>query len=153
MIAVSDMAKKPDSGAKTIPQWIQDLSSNQFPIRTRANDVLKKIGPRAEPALVAALKGNTDVETRRRIEDLLYWREQRRYPWLSSGRKPIVRFVLYTLPVVPLLWQAARGWSKVRDGAWLYHVPVCWTTLWLYGWAVVRSALHRAPHSREGWQH
>ena len=38
-------------------------------------------------------------------------------------------------------------------GAWLYHVPVCWTTLWLYGWAVVRSALHRAPHSREGWQH
>ena len=92
-------------------------------------------------------------KTRRRIEDFLYWREQRRYPWLSSGRKPIVRFVLYTLPVVPLLWQAARGWSKVRDGAWLYHVPVCWTTLWLYGWAVVRSALHRAPHSREGWQH
>jgi len=92
-------------------------------------------------------------KTRRRIEDFLYWREQRRYPWLSSGRKPIVRFVLYTLLVVPLLWQAARGWSKVRDGAWLYHVPVCWTTLWLYGWAVVRSALHRAPHSREGWQH
>ena len=92
-------------------------------------------------------------KTRRRIEDFLYWREQRRYPWLSSGRKPIVRFVLYTLLVVPLLWQMVRGWIKVRDTAWLYHVPVCWTTLWLYGWAVVRSALHRAPHSREGWQH
>jgi glycosyltransferase involved in cell wall biosynthesis len=92
-------------------------------------------------------------KTRRRIEDFLYWREQRRYPWLSSGRKPIVRFVVYTLLVVPLLWQTGRGWSKVRDTAWLYHVPVCWTTLWLYGWAVVRSALHRAPHSREGWQH
>jgi glycosyltransferase involved in cell wall biosynthesis len=92
-------------------------------------------------------------KTRRRIEDFLYWRGQRRYPWLSSGRVPIVRFVLYTVLVVPLLWQVARGWWKVHDRAWLYHVAVCWTTLWLYGWAVVRSALHRAPHSREGWQH
>jgi glycosyltransferase involved in cell wall biosynthesis len=92
-------------------------------------------------------------KTRRRVEDFLYWREQRRYPWLSMGRGPIVRFVLYTLLTVPLLWQVARGMKKVRDRAWLYHVPVCWTTLWLYGWAVVRSAVRRAPHSREGWQH
>jgi glycosyltransferase involved in cell wall biosynthesis len=92
-------------------------------------------------------------KTRRRIEDFLYWREQRRYPWLSSGRMPIVRFVLYTVLVVPLLWQVAAGYRKVRDSAWWYHVPVCWTTLWLYGWAVVRAATRRAPHSREGWQH
>ena len=92
-------------------------------------------------------------KTRRRIDDFLYWREQRRYPWLSSGRKPIMRFVLYTVLVVPLLAQAAKGWSKVRDWAWLYHVPVCWTTLWIYSWAVLRSAVRRAPYSREGWQH
>jgi glycosyltransferase involved in cell wall biosynthesis len=92
-------------------------------------------------------------KTRRRIEDFLYWRDQRRYPWLSSGRVPIVRFTLYTLLIVPLLWQVMRGWSKVHDRAWLYHVPVCWTTLWMYGWAVLRSAVRRAPHSREGWQH
>jgi glycosyltransferase involved in cell wall biosynthesis len=92
-------------------------------------------------------------KTRRRIEDFLYWREQRRYPWLSSGRGPIARFVVYTVLVVPLLAQAARGWTRVRDIAWLYHVPVCWTTLVLYGWAVLRSMGRRAPHSREGWQH
>jgi glycosyltransferase involved in cell wall biosynthesis len=92
-------------------------------------------------------------KTRRRIEDFLYWREERHYPWLSSGRWPIVRFTLYTLLVVPLLAQAIRGWTKVHDKAWLYHVPVCWTTLWLYGWAVIRSTVRRAPHSREGWQH
>jgi len=92
-------------------------------------------------------------KTRRRIEDFLYWRERRQYPWLSSGRGPIIRFTVYTLTVVPLLWQVARGWAKLRDAAWLYHVPVCWTTLWLYGWAVMRSGARRAPHSREGWQH
>ncbi|HKW71129.1 MAG TPA: glycosyltransferase family 2 protein [Candidatus Dormibacteraeota bacterium] len=92
-------------------------------------------------------------KTRRRIEDFLFWREQRSYPWLSSGRLPIVRFAVSTLLVVPLLWQAIRGWVRVRDRAWLYHVPVCWMTLWLYGWAVIRSGVRREPHSREGWEH
>lgn len=92
-------------------------------------------------------------KTRRRIEDFLYWRDQRNYPWLSSGKLPIVRFALYTLLVVPLLWQSFRGWLKVHDRAWFYHVPVCWLTLWLYGLAVLRSRVRRAPHSRERWQH
>jgi glycosyltransferase involved in cell wall biosynthesis len=92
-------------------------------------------------------------KTRRRIDDFLYWRDKRRYPWLSSGRLPILRFVVYTVLLVPLLWQVIRGLTKVRDVAWLYHVPVCWLTLWLYAWAVIRPAGRRAPHSREGWQH
>jgi len=92
-------------------------------------------------------------KTRRRIEDFLYWRDRRRYPWLSSGRSSIVRFAAYTVLVIPLLVQVARGFAKKRDIAWIYHVPVCWLTLSLYGWAVIRSMVRRAPHSREGWQH
>ncbi len=92
-------------------------------------------------------------KTRRRIEDYLYWQAYRRYPWLASGRWAIARFVLYSVLTVPLVWQALRGWLKKRDPAWFYHLPVCWLTLWLYGWAVVRSTVRRAPHSREGWQH
>ena len=92
-------------------------------------------------------------KTRRRIEDFLFWREHRNYPWLSSGRLPIARFVLYTVLVAPISVQAFRGWLRVRDRAWLYHIPVCWLTLWLYTWAVIRSWVNHAPHSREGWQH
>jgi glycosyltransferase involved in cell wall biosynthesis len=92
-------------------------------------------------------------KTRRRIEDYLYWRAERNYPWLSSGKLPMVRFSLYTLLVIPLFWQALRGWMNVHDRAWIYHVPVCWLTFWLYGWAVLRSVVRRAPHSRRGWQH
>ncbi len=91
-------------------------------------------------------------KTRRRIEDFLYWREHRKYPWLSSGRLPIVRFALSTLLVLPLVAQVIRGWVRVRDRAWLYHIPVCWITLCLYSWAVIRSSVRRAPHSRAGWQ-
>jgi hypothetical protein len=97
--------------------------------------------------------GSLRRKIRRRIEDFLFWREYRTYPWLSSGRLHILRFVVYTVLVVPLIVQAFRGWLRVRDSAWLYHVPVCWLTLWLYSWAVIRSAVRRAPHSREGWQH
>lgn len=89
----------------------------------------------------------------RRIEDYLYWRNRRSFPWLSSGRMSLIRFALYTLLVVPLIWQLSRGWTRKRDTAWLYHIPVCWMTLWLYGWGVVRSTVRRSPHSREGWQH
>lgn len=91
-------------------------------------------------------------KTLRRIEDYLYWRERRSFPWLSSGRMPVVRFSLSTLLVLPLVWQLSRGWLRVRDFAWLYHIPVCWLTLWIYGWAMIRSTGRPAPHSREGWQ-
>jgi glycosyltransferase involved in cell wall biosynthesis len=91
-------------------------------------------------------------KTLRRIEDYLYWRDRRSFPWLSSGRLPVVKFSLATLLVLPLVWQLSRGWLRVRDPAWLYHIPVCWLTLWIYGWAILRSAGRRAPHSRKGWQ-
>ena len=92
-------------------------------------------------------------KVRRRIEDFLYWRDKRSYPWLRSNNVAIVRFVAYTMLVVPLAIQVTRGWLRKRDIAWLYHIPVCWLTLWLYAWAVLRSRGHRTPYSREGWQH
>jgi glycosyltransferase involved in cell wall biosynthesis len=92
-------------------------------------------------------------KTRRRAEDYLFWRDIRSYPWLSAGKLPYVRFTLYTLLTIPLVWQAFRGWLRVRDRAWLYHVPVCWLTLWVYAGALLRSAVRRAPHSRAGWEH
>ncbi len=92
-------------------------------------------------------------KTRRRIEDYLYWRKDRHYPWLSSGKAPLIRFTVYTLLVVPLVVQAFRGWRHIHDRAWLYHVPVCWQTLWIYSVAVARATLRRAPHSRRDWQH
>lgn len=64
-------AEKPQSGDKTVPQWINDLKSSQFAIRNKATATLTKIGPSVEPALREALKNADDVETKRRIEALL----------------------------------------------------------------------------------
>ncbi len=64
-------AKKPDTGAKTVKQWIHDLGSAQFAVRTKANAMLQKIGPAVEPELRQALPNVNDIETRRRVEELL----------------------------------------------------------------------------------
>ncbi len=92
----------------------------------------------------------------RRISDFLHFRQEqeRTYPWSSLQTHGIIRFCLSTTLILPLLWQMARGVRHCPDRAWLYHLPVCWTTLWHYGRAVVRKKLNPAtgPASREKWQ-
>ena len=64
-------AKKPDPGEKTVGEWIQDLGSGQYVKRTRATETLKRLGPAVTAELQTALAKGPDIETRRRIEDLL----------------------------------------------------------------------------------
>jgi WD40 repeat protein len=64
-------APLPDLGGKTIGHWIQDLGSAQYAVRTKAVSMLKSIGPLAVPALRSALPNARDLETIRRIGELL----------------------------------------------------------------------------------
>ncbi len=92
----------------------------------------------------------------RRIRDFLYFSRVggRTYPWAARGRGGVARFSLATVTLLPLLVQMARGVARRRDAAWLYHLPVCAITLWVYGWNVLRHRLGCAPRSldRADWQ-
>jgi glycosyltransferase involved in cell wall biosynthesis len=92
----------------------------------------------------------------RRINDFLFFAasKQRTYPWKKRQRRGIIRFCLYTLFVFPLIIQMIKGWRRKHDPAWLYHVPVCWITLWIYGKAALARAIGIKPKqkSRDGWQ-
>jgi glycosyltransferase involved in cell wall biosynthesis len=93
---------------------------------------------------------------RRRIRDFLFYAQekQRTYPWDRQRRTGVLRFVLATALVLPVAVQAAVGFGRRPDRAWLCHVPVCWITLWIYGVATLRKALglRQAPVAREAWQ-
>ena len=93
---------------------------------------------------------------RRRIRDFLYFAQekQRTYPWDRQRRSGIALFCLSTVLVVPLLVQMARGFTRKPDRAWLYHVPVCWITLLMYGRATLAKAvgIRQAPVNRDMWQ-
>ena len=93
---------------------------------------------------------------RRRIRDFLFFAQekQRSYPWDRQRKMGILLFCLATVTVVPIAVQAAIGYCRRPDKAWLYHVPVCWITLWIYGWGVLAKILGRrqAPVDRAHWQ-
>ncbi len=93
---------------------------------------------------------------RRRVRDYLFFAGERRrtYPWARQRRLGIAAFAGATLLVLPLAVQALAGFRRRPDVAWLYHVPVCWITLWTYGTATLRKllGLRQAPAARNRWQ-
>ncbi len=93
---------------------------------------------------------------RRRIRDFLYFAQakQRTYPWDKQRKTGIILFCLSTLTLIPLLVQMLIGFCRKPDRAWLYHVPVCWITLWVYGWGALAKAFGRKQEmaDRSTWQ-
>lgn len=89
----------------------------------------------------------------RRAQDFLYFSAagMRTGP-AAPPRRGVLLFAAATLTVAPLLVQAAIGWIRKPDRAWLYHLPACWITLVVYGAATLRRLLGAArPHSRAEW--
>lgn len=92
---------------------------------------------------------------RRRIKDYLYFRRQgqREYDWAGQGRGGVVRFVASCITVLPLLLQAARGYRRQPDVAWLCHPLACWTTLAIYGMDSAKHVVQPlALESRSNWR-
>lgn len=106
--------------------------------------------------LYCARLGDFARKQRRRIRDFLFFAQekQRTYPWDRQRKAGIVRFALATVLVLPVAVQAAVGFCRRPDWAWLYHVPVCWITLWTYGVGTLRKVvgLKQAPVARDAWQ-
>ncbi len=92
-------------------------------------------------------------KTRRRVDDYMFHRStgERTYPW-PSARRGMVRFVVSTVLVLPIALDAARGWRRVPDSAWLLHVPVCWITLITYAWGVARGLIRPQAMDRSSWR-
>jgi glycosyltransferase involved in cell wall biosynthesis len=92
-------------------------------------------------------------KTRRRIDDFMFHRSTggRTYPWTRS-RAGILRFVLSTVLVVPLLVDVQRGLRRVPDPAWWLHLPVCVMTLGIYAAGVLRGLRRPRELDRSNWR-
>jgi len=93
------------------------------------------------------------LKTRRRTDDYYYFSRtgRRSYPWTQRQRVGILRFILSTLLVVPLLVQVLRGWRRKHDTAWLFHLPACWITLGVYATGYLRGRFAPAMLDRDKW--
>lgn len=78
---------------------------------------------------------------RRRIKDYLYYESlgARHYPWRMFGwqtlrGRGLILFIFSCLTILPLIWQASRGYQKKKDASWFFHPLACWLTLLIYGY-------------------
>ncbi len=93
------------------------------------------------------------IKTRRRVDDFFFFRSKgmRTYPWTTQQRLEVLRFIVSTILVVPLLAQVIKGYRRVADPAWMFHVPACWITLVVYAAGTIRGLTRPAPLDRRGW--
>lgn len=90
----------------------------------------------------------------RRIRDYLYHKNdsRRTFDYSSVPKTRYLKFILYTVTVVPLLVQVWCGYRRKPDDAWWFHPFACWITLWEYGWGTVQSLFAPAEYDRRSWR-
>jgi hypothetical protein len=69
-----------------------------------------------------------------RIRDYSFYRGRgaRTYMWGNHSRVKILKFILSSLLVVPMLRDAGRGYREFPDRAWLIHPLACFLVLCVY---------------------
>lgn len=103
--------------------------------------------------LYSRTASNFIKKQRRRIKDYSFYQSQgvRKYPWEARNER-ILYFGLSCVTVVPLLVQVAIGYIRKPDSAWLFHVPACWITLYIYATGTVRNRGEKSIANRDGWK-
>ena len=90
---------------------------------------------------------------KRRVLDYEFHRKERIVEWESQDMSsPLIKFVVSTITVVPLLLDSVRGYRKIPDFAWFLHPILCWITLWEYGTGKVSSLFVKSEFDRSNWK-
>jgi len=64
----------------------------------------------------------------------------------------IIKFVVSTILILPLLIQTLIGYSRKKDTAWLFHPLACWLTLFVYTIETLKSPFIKGEFDRKGWK-
>jgi glycosyltransferase involved in cell wall biosynthesis len=90
---------------------------------------------------------------RRRLFDLYFYQSQRRYRWNVAQTGGPIKYLLYTILIIPMLFDTLKGFIKHPDLAWFFHPLACLISLYYY---VLATTVHlfgfRPQISRHHWQ-
>lgn len=109
--------------------------------------------------LYCAKFGDFTRKQRRRIRDFLFFAKtkERTYPWKEQRKGGVLLFVLSAALVLPLVVQSVLFAARAPRGSKslaLWHLPVCYATLWIYGLGVLSKLVGIKPAiaDRASWQ-
>jgi glycosyltransferase involved in cell wall biosynthesis len=64
----------------------------------------------------------------------------------------VIRFILATVLILPLLIQMLTGYLRKRDIVWLFHPIACWITFIVYTWETLRFIFVKEEFNRSNWK-
>ena len=95
----------------------------------------------------------------RRIKDYIFHKKNksRNFDWdkFEFGGESslgLIKFLLYTVLVLPLFFQVFRGYFRKKDPAWFFHIPACWITLIVYSWGKIVGTFNQEELKRDNWK-
>ena len=89
----------------------------------------------------------------RRITDYFYYQNLRQFNWSQTNKSGIIKFIFYTILIVPMLFDMLRGFFHKPDIAWLFHPIACFLTLYLYTLNTIKYKLNLLKQlNRSQWQ-
>jgi len=77
----------------------------------------------------------------RRLSDYFYFKNLRQYNWDQTNRFGLLKFIFYTLLIIPMFIDVSIGFIKKSDFAWFFHPIACWITLIVYSMVYLKFKL------------
>jgi len=89
----------------------------------------------------------------RRITDYYFYQNLREFNWNQTNKLGILKFIFYTILIIPMLFDTLRGFFNKPDLAWFFHPLACATTLYLYTKNTIKNKLGLLKQiDRTQWQ-
>lgn len=89
----------------------------------------------------------------RRITDYFYYQNLRQFNWSQTNKSGIIKFILYTVLILPMVFDTLRGFIHKPDIAWFFHPLACFITLYLYTLNTIKKKLGLLKQlDRNKWQ-
>jgi RNA polymerase sigma factor (sigma-70 family) len=107
----------PKEQANQIAKYVTDLESDRFPVRQKASQELHALGRMIEPALRRALEKNPQLETRRRLEQLL--NDVYNGPTAGEPLRTVRALAVLEYAATPEAKQLLETLARGADGAFL----------------------------------
>ena len=89
----------------------------------------------------------------RRLVDYYTYKSLRQYQWQPTNSWPQIKFTLYSLLIIPALFDSFRGFIHKPDPVWFLHPFFCFITLLIYTFVTLQFKLGLLkPINRDLWQ-
>lgn len=87
----------------------------------------------------------------RRLTDYYIYRGKRQFHWPNSAFP--LKYILYSLFLIPALIDSIRGYLRLPDPAWFFHPLACFLSLWIYFLVTIKFKLNLLrPLKRNQWR-